>query len=137
MTSIKVKFRPSSVDEKTGSIYYQIIHKRIPRQIATEYRVNRDEWDDKRSTVVTSETNDRKTLILSIRERIRWDVERLNKIASRLEEKTIEYSADDVVEEFKRYRNEYSFFNYMESAIVKLKQNGRITTAENNPRQVS
>ena len=119
------------MDEKTGSIYYQIIHKRIPRQIATEYRVNRDEWDDKRSTVVASETSDRKTLILSIRERIRWDVERLNKIASRLEEKTIEYSADDVVEEFKRYRNEYSFFNYMESAIVKLKQNGRITTAEN------
>lgn len=119
------------MDEKTGSIYYQIIHKRIPLQIATEYRVNRDEWDDKRSTVVTSETSNRKSLILSIRERIRWDVERLNKIASCLEERTIEYSADDVVEEFKSYRNEYSFFNYMESAIVKLKQNGKITTAEN------
>ena len=131
MTSIKVKFRPSSVDEKSGSIYYQIIHNRIPRQIVTDYRVNQDEWDEKRSMVTTTQVSERKALILSIRDRIRWDVERLNKIIGKLTEKAIDFTADDVVEEFKRYRNEYSFFNYMENAVARQKQNGKITTADN------
>ena len=28
MASVKVKFRPSSIDGKEGSIYYQVIHNR-------------------------------------------------------------------------------------------------------------
>ena len=33
MTSIKVKFRPSSVRGKEGTIYYQIIRGRVVRQL--------------------------------------------------------------------------------------------------------
>ena len=29
MASVKVKFRPSSIDGKEGSIYYQVIHTDI------------------------------------------------------------------------------------------------------------
>ena len=29
MTSIKVKFRPSTVDGKEGGLYFQIIHNRV------------------------------------------------------------------------------------------------------------
>lgn len=39
MASIKVKYRPSTASGKEGSIYYQIIHGRIVRQIKTEYRL--------------------------------------------------------------------------------------------------
>ena len=38
MTSIKVKFRPSLVRGKEGSIYYQIIRNRVVRQLKTGYR---------------------------------------------------------------------------------------------------
>ena len=38
MASIKVKFRPSSVNNREGTIYYQVIHERVIRQIRTEYR---------------------------------------------------------------------------------------------------
>lgn len=130
MTSIKVKYRPSSADDKRGSIYYQIIHNRVPRQLATEYRIYSEEWDSKRSMVTTTKDSDRQALILSMRDRIRWDVGRLNKIANRLAEKSIDFVSDDVIDEFKRYRNEYSFFNYMENAIVKQKQKGKLTTVE-------
>ena len=37
MTSVKVKFRPSTVTGKMGSIYYQVIHGRMVRQISTNY----------------------------------------------------------------------------------------------------
>ena len=55
MASIKVKFRPSSVNGKEGSIYYQVIHNRVVRQIRTDYRIFEREWDDKASTVIVPE----------------------------------------------------------------------------------
>ena len=130
MASIKVKFRPSTVADHEGTIYYQIIHDRKPRQLLTDYHVFPSEWDDNRSTVVTTQKSERKSVILSIRERIRWDVERLTKIIRKLDNNGLTYTADYVIEEFHRYANEYSLFNFMESQIIKLKQNGKIRTSE-------
>ena len=130
MASIKVKFRPSTVADREGSIYYQIIHERKVRQLLTDYRVLPSEWDENRSMVTTDQKSERKPVILSIRERIRWDVERLAKINRKLDADGLMYTADDVIDEFNRYAHEYSLFNFMESIIAKLKQNGKVRTSE-------
>ena len=130
MASIKVKFRPSTVADHEGTIYYQIIHDRKPRQLLTDYHIFLSEWDNNRSMVVTTQKSDRKSFVLSIRERIRWDVERLTKIIRKLDNNGLTYTADDVIDEFNRYANEYSLFNFMESIIIKLKQNGKVRTSE-------
>ena len=130
MASIKVKFRPSTVADHEGTIYYQIIHERKVRQLLSDYKVFPSEWDESRSMVTTSQKSERKAFILSIRERIRWDVERLNKIDKKLDSNGLTYTADDVIDEFNRYANEYSLFNFMESIIVKLKHNGKVRTSE-------
>lgn len=130
MASIKVKFRPSTVADHEGTIYYQIIHERKVRQLLSDYKVFPSEWDGSRSMVVTTQRSERKAFILSIREHIRWDVERLNKIDKKLDANGLSYTADDVIDEFNRYANEYSLFNFMESIIVKLKQNGKVRTSE-------
>ena len=130
MASIKVKFRPSTVADHEGTIYYQIIHDRKPRQLLTDYHIFPTEWDDNRSMGVTTQKSDRKSFVLSIRERIRWDVERLTKIIRKLDNNGLTYTADDVIDEFNRYANEYSLFNFMESIIIKLKQNGKVRTSE-------
>ena len=130
MASIKVKFRPSTVADHEGTIYYQIIHDRKPRQLLTDYHIFSTEWDDNRSMVITTQKSDRKSFVLSIRERIRWDVERLTKMIRKLDNNGLTYTADDVIDEFNRYANDYSLFNFMESIIIKLKQNGKIRTSE-------
>ena len=130
MASIKVKYRPSTIADHEGAIYYQIIHERKVRQLNTEYHVMPDEWDESRSMVTTKQTSERKSFILSIRERIRWDVERLTKIDKRLDSEGLSYTTDDVIDEFRRYAKEYSLFNFMESLIIKFKQNGNIRTSE-------
>lgn len=130
MASIKVKFRPSTVADHEGTIYYQIIHERKVRQLLTDYKVFPTEWDDNRSMVTTTQKSERKSFILSIRERIRWDIERLTKIDRKLDADGISYTADDVIEEFHRYAHEYSLFNFMENIIAKLKQNGKVRTSE-------
>lgn len=130
MASIKVKFRSSTVADHEGTIYYQIIHERKVRQLLSDYKVLPAEWDESRSMVTTTQKSERKSFILSIRERIRWDVERLTKIDRKLDANGLTYTADDVIDEFNRYAHEYSLFNYMESIIAKLKQNGKVRTSE-------
>lgn len=120
MATIKVKFRPSTVAD----------HERKVRQLLTEYKVFPAEWDENRSMVTTTQKSERKSFILSIRERIRWDIERLTKIDRKLDANGLTYTADDVIEEFKRYAQEYSLFNFMESIIAKLKHKGKIRTSE-------
>ena len=130
MATVKVKFRSSAVTGREGTIYYQIIHERKVRQLLTDYKVLSSEWDENRSMVTTNQKSERSSTILSIRERIRWDVERLTKINRKLDANGLIYTADDVIDEFNRYSKEYSLFNYMESIIAKLKQNGKIRTSE-------
>lgn len=112
MTSIKVKFRPSTDAEREGAIYYQIIHDRKVRQCSTPYRAFPKEWQTR------------------FREETRRDVERLTRIVRRMESRGTVLSADDIVEEFKLYRSRYSLFRFMESVIMNLKECGKIRTAE-------
>lgn len=44
MASVKVKFRPSTIGGKEGTIYYQVIHNRVVRQIYTDYKLFASEW---------------------------------------------------------------------------------------------
>ncbi len=130
MASVKIKFKASSLVDHEGTIFYQILHDRKQRQLFSDYHVFPTEWDETRSMVTTTQKSERKSFILSIRERIRWDVERLNKIVRKLDNEGLVYTADDVIDEFNRHVKEYSLFNYMENHIIKLKQNGKIRTAE-------
>ena len=130
MASIKVKFRCSTVADREGTIYYQIIHERKVRQLLSDYKVFPSEWDESRSMVTATQANERKLLILSIRERIRRDLELFAKIDRKLQANGLIYTADDVIDEFNRYAHEYSLFNFMASVIAKLKCNGKIRTSE-------
>lgn len=130
MASIKIKYRPSKIAGHEGAIYYQIIHERKVRQLNTEYHVLPEEWDEVRAMVTTKLSGERKSLILSIREGIRRDVERLNKIYTKLDAEEVSYTVDDVIDEFRRYAKEYSLFNFMKTLIIKFKQNGKTRTSE-------
>ena len=46
MTSIKLKFRPSTTPGKEGSIVFQLIYGRAVRRITSEYKIFAEEWDD-------------------------------------------------------------------------------------------
>ena len=130
MATVKVKFRPSTDMEKEGTVFYQILHDRRQRQYTTDYHVFSTEWDETRGTVKEDKGKARKLFIDSIKERIYWDLERFSKIIRKMESKGYGYTVEDVIEEFQRYADEYSIFNFMECIIVRLKQNGKIRTAE-------
>ena len=99
-TSIKLKFRSSSVADREGTIYFQIIHDRKVRQLATSS------------------------------ERIRNDLERLNRIVADFDRKGLPFEADDIITEYHRIISEHTLFTFMEGVIAQLKQMGKTRTAE-------
>lgn len=130
MASVKVKFRPSTVADREGAIFYQVIHERATKHILTDYHIFPDEWNAKTAKVIVGKRSNRQSVIFTIKERIKWDLERLHRLISGLEKKGNSYTTDDVIDEFKRYEQECSLFNFMELQIVKLKHKGKSRTAE-------
>lgn len=130
MTQIKVKFRPSAVDGREGTIYYQLTIGREVRRVQSGYRVRSDEWDEKGATVKVPQCGKRAATLLTIRKGVRHGVERLARIAKRIEDEGLPYSADDVVAEYGRFVHDFSLFNFMEGAVAKMKANGKVRTAE-------
>ena len=106
MTSVKVKFRPSTVNGRAGTLYYQVIHNRVVRQINTEYKLFVSEWDCHSETVILhhlSTEQERNNYLHSIGSRIKWDKERLNKIIHTLSQSGT-FVTDDVVMRFHENR---------------------------------
>ena len=131
MTTVKVKFRPSTVEDRPGTIVYLVTHRRIVRQITTGYKVFPCEWDEKQSKPIAADNDGRAAIVQSIIRKLRSDMERLSAIIERFESQSRNYSSDDVVEEFRRTGRENTFFIFMENAIERLRQLEHSGTAKN------
>ena len=124
MASVKVKFRPSTNENKEGTIYYQIIKSRVIRQLKTGYRLFLYEWNEVESSIIIT-NNSRRDYLQSIEERIGWDIKRLQSIIDQLEARQVRYTADEIISTFNKQANEQSLFNFMQSVIVRLQQMGK------------
>lgn len=132
MASVKVKFRPSTVNGREGTLYYQVIHNRVVRQINTEYKLFVSERDCHSETVVLhhiSTVQERNNYLLSIGSRIKWEKERLNKIIHTLSQSGT-FVTDDIIMRFHDNRQELSFNAYISQQIARLKRLGKIRTSE-------
>ena len=135
MASVKVKFRPSSVSGKEGSIYYQVIHNRAVRQVKTDCRIFGSEWNGKASAVAVPvlTSNERKKYLQSVASRIEWDIKRLRAIIALLEKGNkgyTGYTVDDILVKFNRQADGQSLFPFMQGIIGQLKRLNRIRTSE-------
>ena len=129
-TSFKVKFRASTVEGKEGSVYYQVIHNRTVRQIRTAYRLFTSEWDSEAGKVITHQgTEERISVLKSVAEGIRCDMQRLRQVADTLAASPSGYTADEVVAAFHARRTDASLQNFMQQCIAKLIRMGRTGTA--------
>ena len=129
MTSVKVKFRPSTIAGKEGIIYYQIIQNRVIRQLKTDYRIFTDEWNEAGGCIIVG-SSERSNLLLSLQERMEWDLKRLDMIIHQLDNQKAVYTADDIVSSSQNNTEGQSLFNFMQNIIARLKQMGKRRTSE-------
>lgn len=129
MATVKVKYRPSVREEKEGTIYYQIIHNRVIRQIRTDYRIFREEWDSGRHAV-TITTGGREAFLRTVKDSMARDLKRLNTVIDKLGSNGGNFTADDVVAKFQEPADEPCFSGFMEEVIARLERLGKTRTSE-------
>ena len=52
MATTRFKFRASSISGKQGTLFIQVIHQRVVRQVCTKYKLYPKEWDAAGQSVV-------------------------------------------------------------------------------------
>lgn len=97
-----MRFRPSSVRDKDGTLYYQIIHMRLVKQLYTDYRLRDEEWDSESGTVVISDDCDRSRAgyLSTVKDEVKDGLARLKAIVDRLEASGKAYTVEEVASEF-------------------------------------
>ncbi|MDO4165436.1 MAG: site-specific integrase [Bacteroides sp.] len=131
MTTIKVKLRLSTVKGKEGTLIYQVIHKRVARQINTGYRLFPSEWDHQKSVIIFPSTEcDRMLHLQQINEHIATDIKQLTRIIRELNHTDLPYSCDRIVECFRYPLNQEGFISFGKQLVAKLRQMGRNRTAD-------
>lgn len=132
MATIKIRFRPSSVKDKDGTLYYQIIHMRLVKQLYTDYRLQDDEWDSESSTVIISDGCDRLRAgyLSTVRDEIRDGLARLKAIVNRFESSGKTYTVEDVASAFISPTTVTGVVSFMRKLIDDLRKMGKKSMAK-------
>ncbi len=131
MISIKLKFRPSSIDGKAGSLFYQVIYMRKVRQIATDFRILQSEWDSKLEELIIKDSDSsRSNYLYYVQNHIEYDKKCFNRIVKKLTLSDGVFSVDTAVMRFQELSSEITLFSYMEKLIGKLWRQGQHRTSE-------
>ena len=132
MTSIKVKFRPSSTIQKEGTLHYQIIHHREVRKLRTGYRLFPSEWNTvlKRINVSAGKNEERRLYLRALKKHIDADLFKIKECINRLKQENKPYTADRIVELYSTYERSCTFLLYGKELLVELKKIGKVRTAD-------
>lgn len=101
MATVKVKFRPSTVGGRPGSIVYFVTHRRATRQITTKHKVFPCEWDERHAKLVAPPGSERADTIMDIAQRIHRDLDMLDRIIDSLGYGGHEFTTDEIINLFR------------------------------------
>ena len=128
MATVNIRLRISSVSPKEGTVYFQIIHRGAIRKITSRHRIFVNEW--RAGSIMVPRKGGRVEKVENIRRQVDADRQRLCSIIRNFDSRPGEYSADDIVNEYRRYMRDCTLFAYMNLRISRLREHGRKGTAE-------
>lgn len=132
MTSIRLKFRPSTNPAKEGTLVFQLIHKRTVRRIRSKYRIRNDEWDKKYEEIILpSPASERYSRLKIIRSNIMYELKRLKAIAEKLDCSGKDYSLEEIIQKYISGTDTgCSVFDFIRAQAAHKKQLGKIRSSE-------
>ena len=133
MASVKLKFRVSSLPKKEGTLYFQVIHNRVVKQIKTSYHIFESEWDEHCGDIAQFPNlpPNRHDIIKSIKEKIAWEKNRIKNIIENLKNTNRAFSVDDIIDAYRNsLESKTSVFEYIRHRIYFLKDAKRERTSE-------
>ena len=100
MATIKLKFRPSTVQGKAGTLCYQLCHRQENRQITTDMRIFPEWWNETKRELVTVPGNER--VLTAYRKRAEKEMRDIREIIRELDCSGETYTLSEILN---RYRS--------------------------------
>ena len=132
MTSIKLKFRPSTAQEKEGTLVFQLIHGRSVRRITSRYKIFSEEWDGGAGRLLLpASSSPRYAFLVSLKTELQWELDRLRRMVEERERMTGAVSLDEIAAPFSPdVDTPNSVFNFIRRQIRHKRQLGKVRSAE-------
>ena len=131
MTSVKVKFRKSTVVGKPGTVYYQVSHASQVGQITTKIHLQPEYWDAENNEILIMHAGQNISQLLQCQLRIANDIQTLKIAVRDWEERGVNYTIADLKEVCHNVKRKNSVLEYMKFRIQRLRQTKRYGTAKN------
>lgn len=132
MASVKIKLRPSTVNGAEGTLYYQVIHQRIVKQIHTGYKLYPAEWDNEADRIVVPANTDEKRLeyLHKMERHVNDNISRLHTIIRQLERTRKSYTISQLMELYFSTTDCRHLISFGRQLVAELIQMGKKRTAE-------
>lgn len=128
MATVKIRFRPSTVPGKEGTLYYRVTHRRMSRQISTGYKIYPDEWENNRLKYLPQEDNAaRNQYLRALEMQLKKDLERLNGLIRQMDRNGGNYTARQVVD---TYRTTTDSTDHLQGFVRRLAHQLRLSGKE-------
>ncbi len=112
--------------DKPGTVYYQVTHRRVIRQLTTDIRLRPEDWDPENECVRPA-AKDKNV----VQAKIDGGVSVLQDIVRSLDEHGLPYSVTDVIGRYKSAGNDMTVQDFMQDQINRLRNAEQFSTANN------
>ena len=129
MTTIKLKFRPSSVQGAMGTLYYLVIHKRNVKWISTEHHIYAEEWNEEQSVIVIQSGSKRRADLLLLQSVLDWEMKQSEEIVRDLDADKIDYTLEKLCNRLVSIPKQKTVFIFLQEQISRQEQMKRHGTA--------
>lgn len=128
MTSIKLKFRPSTTPGKEGSIVFQLIYGRTVRRITSRYKIFAGEWNGEVGRIaLPTPSSPRYAHLVSVESALQWELNRLQ----RMVQESVLVNLDEIAANFSSGIDAMdSVFNFIRRQIHHKEQIGKVRSSE-------
>jgi site-specific recombinase XerD len=128
-TSIKIKFRNSTIKDKEGVLCLQLIHNRKIKLITTCFRLYACEWDSLRASVKSDNDNpERENYLQSVKTGLKEEVKQIRGLIVMLDKRG-NYSVDELADYHINHSFNGNLFPFIDYQIRKFKSENRKKTA--------
>ncbi len=123
MATVKLRFRPSSVPAKEGSLAYLVMQGHMTKQIKTGCKLSEEEWN---GGDIHAATPDREQYIDWVKSELAEQEKRILYIIKVLEHTFPAYTANDVIKAYTLPERQYdTFITFTRNVIASLHTAGR------------
>lgn len=122
--------RTSTVPGKSGTVFYQVTHKKEVKQITTRIHLLAEEWNDAGKRIA-SDALVKTPRLAALQRMMDNDTERLRQIIRSLEMSGDEFTVPDIVKRFTDSKGAVYVLAYLREQTVLLETKGKRGTAKN------